>query len=689
MKPKGVELKFSIRFILILSFLIYLNSLQELKAQYQTGDIFVGVSNGQIQWYRNDGTFVQTLNTGLGGYTTGMAIDAGGILYVTNFSGNSISMFDQYGVLIGLFPGGTYSTPESIVFDAASNVYVGCLGTGIEMTDHSGNNRTNLYSSRVDFMDLKGGSPQCIMLRDFEGTNIETQDICSILPGPTYASGLGGTAYALRIIPVGPFTGQVLLANGVNILRLDPPNPPVVYDVSGHDGWFALNLDPDGDHFWSADFNTSNVYKFNIQSGITSTNFNTGTGITTVFGLCLKGELTSATSDTNCISIIRDTTYCDSTGTYIYEFQIHNNSPTKSIEQLEITVDSPQPPNYVVTIPSILNFSTPVPPLGNSGVQKVKLIGPGAVAYAEVCYTLSAHFVNDDCPWCCYIENCIKLPICSCADVIHDSIYCEDGDYFYNFTLKNGTQYDVTKIQITSPGTLPITFIPQIIHFGTPILPGQVFPNLTARMLGAAAGLTIPVKIKLFSDDFECCYLEFDQLIPECDTTYCDTATVCVRTLCPDEQLTVCLARSVIPYDILFTATAVPDANGCARYEFPGAVMDESYYLVVISLNSLETWSATPQVVNGLNCLEYDFTADSSQAYGNNMMNINGVWYLLSGDVNQDGFIDMTDLLAVYNGASVFGTGVTDLNCDGITDLNDILIVQKNYLNFAQIMRPY
>jgi len=394
-------------------------------------------------------------------------------------------------------------------------------------------------------------------------------------------------------------------------------------------------------------------------------------------------------ADTSCLSIISDTTYCDSTGTYIYEFQIHNNSPTKSIEQLEITVDSPQPPDYVVTVPSTLNFSTPIPPHGNSAAQKVKLIGPGAVAYTEVCYTLSAHFVNDDCPWCCYIENCIKLPICSCAEVIQDSIYCEDGDYFYNFTLQNGTQYDVTKIQITSPGTLPITFIPQIIHFGTPILPGQMFPNLTARMLGAAAGLTIPVKIKLFSDDFECCYLEFDQLIPECDTTYCDTAIICARTLCPDEQLTVCLARSVFPYDILFTATAVPDANGCARYEFPGAVIDESYYLVVKSLNSLETWSAAPQVVNGLNCLEYDFTADSSQAYGNNMMNINGVWYLLSGDVNQDGFIDMTDLLAVYNGAAVFGTGITDLNCDGITDLNDILIVQNNYLNFAKKMRPY
>ncbi|MBK8550635.1 MAG: hypothetical protein IPL53_06060 [Ignavibacteria bacterium] len=53
-----------------------------------------------------------------------------------------------------------------------------------------------------------------------------------------------------------------------------------------------------------------------------------------------------------CISILKDTVYCDSTGTYIYQFQVKNNSPTQFLEQLELTVDSPQPPNYVVAMPS-------------------------------------------------------------------------------------------------------------------------------------------------------------------------------------------------------------------------------------------------------------------------------------------------------------------------------------------------
>ncbi len=227
--------------------------------------------------------------------------------------------------------------------------------------------------------------------------------------------------------------------------------------------------------------------------------------------------------DTNCITIISDTTYCDSSGTYIYEFKVRNNSPTKTIEQLEITVDSPGPPNYVVTVPSTLTIT--IPPLGTSGVQSVRLIGPGAVARTEVCYTLSVHFVHDDCPWCCYIENCIKLPDCgSCVQVLSDSLYCLNNNYFYNFLLQNGTIYDVTKIQLTSPGTDPITFVPQIIHFATPIAPGQVFPNEIVQVLGGAAGMKIPIRIKLFSDDFECCYIELSHTFP-----YCDSSTVIIQ----------------------------------------------------------------------------------------------------------------------------------------------------------------
>ena len=61
-----------------------------------------------------------------------------------------------------------------------------------------------------------------------------------------------------------------------------------------------------------------------------------------------------------------------------------------------------------------------------------------------------------------------------------------------------------------------------------------------------------------------------------------------------------------------------------------------------------------------------------------------------SGDVNNDGTIDLNDVLSVYNGASVFSTGyvVNDVNGDNIVDLNDILITYNNSAAFVAVARP-
>jgi hypothetical protein len=71
------------------------------------------------------------------------------------------------------------------------------------------------------------------------------------------------------------------------------------YDVDGENNWFALNLDPDGTSFWSADFITSNVYKFDIATGDVLDSFNTGTASNTVFGLTVFGEITVADPEYN------------------------------------------------------------------------------------------------------------------------------------------------------------------------------------------------------------------------------------------------------------------------------------------------------------------------------------------------------------------------------------------------------
>src|SRR3989344_3514419 len=64
------------------------------------------------------------------------------------------------------------------------------------------------------------------------------------------------------------------------------------YDVAGEDGWFALNLDPNGTSFWAGDFGTNNFYRFGIASGLVEVGPIASGG--SLFGLCVKGELTAA-----------------------------------------------------------------------------------------------------------------------------------------------------------------------------------------------------------------------------------------------------------------------------------------------------------------------------------------------------------------------------------------------------------
>ncbi|HQY51458.1 MAG TPA: T9SS type A sorting domain-containing protein [Ignavibacteria bacterium] len=274
--------------IFALMFAVMLFPYEYAMSQFQTGDVFVAVGNGQVQWRQPNGTLVQTLNTGQGGFTTGMAIDSASKLYVTNFSVSTVSVFDKFGVLQGNFGSG-YQTPESIVFDNQYNVYVGNLSNGIRKFDYNGNFIATV-GPNTDFHDLN--SDQCTGYITHEGSIIDRHNYCTNTSMGQFATGLGGSAFALRIRQ----NGEVLVGNGVNILRLNAAGAIIqTYDVAGENAWFALNLDPDGMSFWSADFSTANVYRIDIATGNVITTFNTGTGGNTVFGLTVNGEITAAT----------------------------------------------------------------------------------------------------------------------------------------------------------------------------------------------------------------------------------------------------------------------------------------------------------------------------------------------------------------------------------------------------------
>ena len=92
----------------------------------------------------------------------------------------------------------------------------------------------------------------------------------------------------------------------------------------------------------------------------------------------------------------------------------------------------------------------------------------------------------------------------------------------------------------------------------------------------------------------------------------------------------------------------------------------------------------------------YDFTNNVNKAYGDGvnppMILLNdGKYGIYSGDVNQDGGIDISDMQVTENDASnfQFGYNSSDVNGDLGTDISDMQIIENNSGLFIFYARPY
>lgn len=116
-----------------------------------------------------------------------------------------------------------------------------------------------------------------------------------------------------------------------------------------------------------------------------------------------------------------------------------------------------------------------------------------------------------------------------------------------------------------------------------------------------------------------------------------------------------------------------------------------SYYIVVKHRNCVETWSkAGGQNYTFGGTLNYNFTSSASQAFGSNLQLVDTKYCIYSGDIDQNGSVNLDDLLFTYNDANSFVTGYvnTDVTGDLITELSDILIVYNNSCNFVSRITP-
>ncbi|MEP7166230.1 MAG: putative Ig domain-containing protein, partial [Ferruginibacter sp.] len=116
-----------------------------------------------------------------------------------------------------------------------------------------------------------------------------------------------------------------------------------------------------------------------------------------------------------------------------------------------------------------------------------------------------------------------------------------------------------------------------------------------------------------------------------------------------------------------------------------------SYYIGIRHRNTIETWSTNAVACTASSAL-YDFSDDPAKAMGDNQVLVeSGVWAFYTGDLNQDGFVDVSDYPDFDNDNLGGVSGVyanTDMNGDGFVDVSDYPVFDNNNLTGVASIHP-
>ncbi|MDQ3019956.1 MAG: choice-of-anchor J domain-containing protein [Bacteroidota bacterium] len=134
------------------------------------------------------------------------------------------------------------------------------------------------------------------------------------------------------------------------------------------------------------------------------------------------------------------------------------------------------------------------------------------------------------------------------------------------------------------------------------------------------------------------------------------------------------------PHNIIESKKVYLDTLGKKTINFTLPEEGIPYYIGVRHHNSITTWSRSGgEIFTGT--INYDFTTGLNKAYANNMKIVNGKAAFFTGDTNQDGVVDITDLAAIENDAFNYVMGpyvATDLNWEEFVDITDLALCDNN-----------
>jgi len=260
---------------------------------YNVGDVFAGIGHGKVNHFDSTGSLIETLDSGTGSTeSTGMCFDSAGNLFATMFQANDISKFDNLGGLVnGIWATLLNAHPESCLVTTGNILYAGHAdGNGDIVKFDSTGAQLDTYDVAIedrgsDWIDLAADG--CTMRYTSEGSLIKQYDVCTKTQLGNFTTLPSQPCYAHRITGDGgglvACTNNVYKVDNTGLVTNTYPNP----DPSGF--LFALNLDPDGTSFWTANYQTGNITRIDIATGSIITKFN-GSKETSLAGLAVFGE---------------------------------------------------------------------------------------------------------------------------------------------------------------------------------------------------------------------------------------------------------------------------------------------------------------------------------------------------------------------------------------------------------------
>lgn len=151
------------------------------------------------------------------------------------------------------------------------------------------------------------------------------------------------------------------------------------------------------------------------------------------------------------------------------------------------------------------------------------------------------------------------------------------------------------------------------------------------------------------------------------------------------------LRNTFSPYTIVDSGkTTIDSVTYTGTVTFANAPSG-TYYIVVKGRNLLETWSkAGGEIYTRGTPFTYNFTSAITQAYNSNIKLVGSKYCNYSGDLNQDGIIDGSDVSSSDNAAfsGFSGYVVQDVTGDYYVDASDVAVVDNNSFAGVQVAAP-